>query len=314
MPKLLEILADGEPNSLKKLTALLQLEKEKLQQELDALQQQGIRLQRKSDEVRLIPQLALLDVAQLTKQLQPYQVFIKPVIDSTNQYLLDRIPQLGKGDLCLAEYQSAGRGRRGRQWLSPFAGQVILSFYWTFDRKKSVEGLSLVIGVAVAEALQQAGAKGISLKWPNDILLNGCKLAGILVEIANANNGLLNLVIGLGINLSLPKQTDNIDQPWAELIETLPDLNRNQLIIQIVKQIYHRLTQFEQHGIDEQFRQKWRELDHFFGETVNIITEKQTITGIEQGIDEQGYLQLAVNSQILKFNGGEVSLRGKITD
>ena len=315
MSKLLEILSDGESNSFKKLTALLQLETKALQHELNILQQQGIEFEITQDSVRLIPQLELLDFTFLAKSLKPYQVFIKPVIDSTNQYLLEHLTQLNKGDLCLAEYQTAGRGRRGRQWLSPFAGQAILSFYWSFEPKKSIEGLSLVIGVAIVEALQQAGADGVSVKWPNDILLNGRKLAGILVEIANIKNGLLNLIVGIGINLSLPKLTDHIDQPWAELCEVLPNLERNQLIIQIIKQIYHRLEQFEHNGINAEFRQKWQELDYFFGETVNIITEKQTISGIERGIDEYGYLQLESNDkeELLRFNGGEGSLRKKST-
>ena len=311
--ELLTILADCEPFLCEKLTAFLRINEETLLQRIAELRQQGIRIDMKERQVRLLPQLQTLDFMTLSRELRPYQVFIKPIIDSTNQYILNNIEKLNKGDLCLAEYQTAGRGRRGRQWLSPFAGQMILSFYWQTDARKPIDGLSLVIGMAIAESLKQAGAQGISLKWPNDVLLNGRKLAGILIEIVNQQNGLLNLVVGIGLNLSIPKQDSQIDQPWAELVETLPDLDRNQLIITIIKNIYHYLEEFEHSGITQAFRDKWREWDHFIGEEVNIITEKQIITGLEQGIDEQGYLLLEVNNKEpwQRFNGGEVSLRKK---
>ena len=312
MSDLLMLLAEGKSFSRPKLTALLGLNDEQLVQQIEELQQRGIQLDTENGQVRLIPQLQRLNNDYLSRELAPYHVQVKTVIDSTNQYLLENITRLNKGDLCLAEHQLAGRGRRGRQWLSPFAGQVILSFYWTFDAKKSIEGLSLAVGMAIADTLRKAGA-WVYLKWPNDILLDGRKLAGILIEMANTKNGLLNLVVGVGINLSLPKQENHIDQPWAELIEVLPELDRNQLIIQLVKNIYAYLERFEQEGINTEFRQKWVELDHLFGEEVNVITEKQVISGIEQGIDEQGYLQLVTNNgtEWLKFNGGEVSLRKK---
>ena len=312
MSDLLMLLAEEKSFSRQKLTALLGLNDKQLAQQIEELQQRGIQLDTENGLVRLIPQLQRLNNDYLSRELAPYHVQVKTVIDSTNQYLLENITRFNKGDLCLAEHQLAGRGRRGRQWLSPFAGQVILSFYWTFDAKKSIEGLSLAVGMAIADTLRKAGA-WVYLKWPNDILLDGRKLAGILIEMANTKNGLLNLVVGVGINLSLPKQENHIDQPWAELIEVLPELDRNQLIVQLVKNIYAYLEQFEQEGVSVEFRQKWLELDYLFGEEVNVITEKQVISGIEQGIDEQGYLQLIVNNseQWLKFNGGEVSLRKK---
>ncbi len=312
MSDLLMLLAEEKSFSRQKLTALLGLNDKQLAQQIEELQQRGIQLDTENGQVRLIPQLQRLNNDYLSRELAPYHVQVKTVIDSTNQYLLENITHLNKGDLCLAEHQLAGRGRRGRQWLSPFAGQIILSFYWTFDAKKSIEGLSLAVGMAIADTLRKAGA-WVYLKWPNDILLDGRKLAGILIEMANTKNGLLNLVVGIGINLSLPKQENHIDQPWAELIEVLPELDRNQLIIQLVKNIYAYLEQFEQEGVSVEFRQKWLELDYLFGEEVNVITEKQVISGIEQGIDEQGYLQLVTNNgtEWLKFNGGEVSLRKK---
>ncbi|MEE6075913.1 bifunctional biotin--[acetyl-CoA-carboxylase] ligase/biotin operon repressor BirA [Avibacterium paragallinarum] len=311
MFELLTLLADGKKNSRQNLTALLHCDETQINAHIQALSEQGIKFELNGDEIQLKPELPLLSAEKIKQRLAPYPVLVKPVIHSTNQFLLEQIEQLKKGQLCLAEYQYAGRGRRGRQWLSPFAGQVIMSLYWTLDRQINLEGLSLVVGMAIADTLRKAGAWGVKLKWPNDVLLNGRKLAGILVEIANRPNNLHNLVIGLGINLSLPKQHNNIDQPWAELVEVLPDFDRNKLIVSLSQNLIARLQQFEQVGIDEKFRQEWLEMDAYFGEKVNILSENHKITGIEQGIDERGYIQLMTEEGMRYFNGGEVSLRRK---
>lgn len=310
MYTLLSLLADGNIYSFQKLTALLDKDENALRADIDALQAQGLSLRCDDANVRLQPQTALLDAERLGRELAPYHVMIRPVVDSTNQVLLTRLADLQKGDLCLAEYQTAGRGRRGRQWRSPFAGQVILSFYWALAPAVSLNGLSLLIGIAIADTLKALGAADITLKWPNDVLLQGRKLAGILIEIASGKNGLTNLIVGIGINVSLPAQDNHIDQPWAQLVEVLPQVDRNTLIIRLVNTLYAYLAIFQQHGIGF-FRQRWLELDHFLGEPVNLISEKQVISGIEQGIDDNGYLLLSLEQgkKLLRFNAGEVSLR-----
>lgn len=250
----------------------------------------------------LVPSLPLLNPQQISTALFPYNIHYQPIISSTNEWILQNIPSLKKGDLCVAEYQTAGRGRRGRQWLSPFAGQIMFSFYWTFDPQKSIEGLSLVIGLAIAEVLN------VQVKWPNDILLDGRKLGGILVEIANHKNGMLNLVIGVGINVSLPKQTE-ISQPYAEICEIDPDVDRQTLLPKLIQHLYARLNIFEKNGINDEFQQAWQSYNAFSNNEVNVLTEQGVISGIEQGIDERGYLKVLCGNKIQMFNGGEVSLR-----
>lgn len=272
--------------------------------ELQHFRELGINIEESDQVVRLIPQLPLLNSQQISTALSPSQVHYQPVITSTNEWILQNIPNLNKGDLCLAEYQTAGRGRRGRQWLSPFAGQMIFSFYWTFDPRKSIEGLSLVIGLAIAEVLN------VQVKWPNDILFEGRKLGGILVEIANHKNGLLNLVIGVGINVSLPKQTE-ISQPYAQLSEIDPNVDRQTLFPILIQHLYARLERFEKEGIDAEFQQAWQNHNAFFNSDVNVIKEQHVISGIEQGIDERGYLKVLCGDEVRMFNGGEVSLRKK---
>ena len=297
---LLSHLADGEEKVRSNLTQFSQNLAEDLQQFRDA----GLNIIETAQGYRLVPQLPLLNSLQISTALSPYQVHYQPVMSSTNEWILQNIPNLNKGDLCLTEYQTAGRGRRGRQWLSPFAGQMIFSFYWTFDPKKSIEGLSLVIGLAIAEVLN------VQVKWPNDILFDGRKLGGILVEIANHKNGLLNLVIGVGINVSLPMQTE-ISQPYAQLSEMDPDIDRQILFPTLIQHLYVRLEHFEKEGINAEFQQAWQNHNAFFNSEVNVITEQRVISGIEQGIDERGYLRVQCGAELKMFNGGEVSLRRK---
>ncbi|OOF89166.1 biotin--[acetyl-CoA-carboxylase] ligase [Rodentibacter ratti] len=270
-------------------------------QQLRAL---GLNIEENTAYYQLIPQLPLLNSHQISTALSPCRVHYYPVITSTNEWILQNIAHLQKGDLCLAEYQTGGRGRRGRQWLSPFAGQMIFSFYWTFDPRKSIEGLSLVVGLAIAETF------GVQVKWPNDILFDGRKLGGILVEIANVKNGGVNLVIGVGINVSLPEKTA-INQPYAQLCEIDPNSDRQTLFPKLIQHLYTRLERFENSGIDEEFQQSWQKYNAFLHQAVNVITEQGIVSGIEQGIDERGYLQVQYGNERRTFNGGEVSLRRK---
>ncbi|WP_032825118.1 bifunctional biotin--[acetyl-CoA-carboxylase] ligase/biotin operon repressor BirA [Haemophilus haemolyticus] len=298
---LLTYLADCQPK------VRFELEKFSLdiEEDIKQLRELGLEIVVDSQNYCLVPSLPLLNPQQISTALFPYSIHYQPIISSTNEWILQNIPSLKKGDLCVAEYQTAGRGRRGRQWLSPFAGQIMFSFYWAFDPKKSIEGLSLVIGLAIAEVLN------VQVKWPNDMLFEGRKLGGILVEIANHKNGLMNLVIGVGINVSLPKQTE-ISQPYAQLSEIDPDIDRQTLFSTLIQHLYTRLERFEKEGINAEFQQAWKNHDAFFNSEVNVITEQRVISGIEQGIDERGYLKVLRGNKIQMFNGGEVSLRKKL--
>ena len=150
----------------------------------------------------------------------------------------------------------------------------------------------------------------VQVKWPNDILFDERKLGGILVEIANHKNSMLNLVIGVGINVSLSKQTE-ISQPYAEVCEIDPDVERQTLLTKLIQHLYTRLNIFEQNGIDEEFQQAWQSYNAFSNSEVKVLTEQGVISGIEQGIDERGYLKVLCGNKIQMFNGGEVSLRKK---
>lgn len=304
MSSLLECLSDCQPKVRSDLMLFFKLDSDELARDIALLREAGLNIQEEHDVCQLVPETPLLNPQTISTALFPYSVHYYRTISSTNEFISRQIEQLKKGDLCLAEYQTAGRGRRGRQWLSPFAGQLIFSFYWTIDPKKTLDGLSLVIGLAIAEALN------VKVKWPNDILLSGRKLGGILIEIINNKNGLLNLVIGIGINVKLPQSTE-ISQPYAQLTEQDPDIDRETILIKVIQRIYSRLAQFEEKGIDEEFMQQWINHNEFFGDEVNVFTEQGAISGIEQGIDKRGYLKVITDEGERYFNAGEVSLRRK---
>ena len=232
------------------------------------------------------------------------------VIGSTNQYLKDKSIDVENGHTCLAEAQTAGRGRHGRKWVSPYAASLYLSMHWSFSGGYSVlGGLSLAIGVAIVDALNQCGVQGIQLKWPNDIYAQGKKLAGVLIEVEGKIGCNCKAIIGVGLNVALPKNVQIIDQPWIDLAQlTDPLINRNFLAGTLINELARSLTLFERDGL-KPFISKWRALDIYANKAVKLIIGTQSITGINQGIDENGAILLETEQGVKAYHGGEISVR-----
>ncbi len=306
--QLLQQLADGKPHRYQQLSQVLNLTEDQLQNILTELIQQGIQIEQTKTDCIWQPAAELLDHSYLQQTLPNNHLIVLPVIDSTNQYLLDHLPQLPNNSVCLAEYQTAGRGRRGRKWISPFAGQVILSFYHCFPQHTQLSGLSLAIGIAVAQALTSLGYQQVQLKWPNDIWLAGKKLGGILIEMKqNPTSFDYQVVIGLGLNIHLPLDT-SIDQPIAMLSQQ-KQVNRNQIIAQLIQQINQVLAQFSTQGLTALLT-AWQQYDYFYQQPVKLLLEQQQIRGIAMGINPLGELLLQTEQgDIQTFAIGEISLR-----
>lgn len=224
---------------------------------------------------------------------------------------MDRIGELSSGDACVAEYQQAGRGRRGRKWFSPFGSNLYLSMYWKLEQGPAAAmGLSLVIGIVMAEVLQRLGAKDVRVKWPNDLYLNDRKLAGILVELTGKTGDAAQLVIGAGINLKMREPaTDTINQGWINLQEAGVNIDRNELTATLLNELRSALLHFEREGLTP-FIARWRGLDNFLDRPVKLLIGEQEIHGIERGIDPQGALLLEQDGVVKPYIGGEISLRG----
>jgi BirA family transcriptional regulator, biotin operon repressor / biotin---[acetyl-CoA-carboxylase] ligase len=268
---------------------------------------------------RLTTPVELLDREQVLAELtlstrsRIARLEILEAIDSTNSYLV-REAQAGapSGTLCLAERQTAGRGRRGRRWVSPFGTNVYLSLLWRYPFGPSeVAGLSLAAGTAVATALSAEGASDIALKWPNDVLWGRRKLGGLLLEVAGESGGPSTVVVGVGVNTRLePAVTAALDQPWVDLTTALgnTDIRRNRIAGRITEQLILALEGYGRSGLSP-FLTAWERFDCYAGERVEVAFGERKVLGIHAGVNERGALLLDTGHGIETFHAGEVSLR-----
>ena len=309
--KLVSILANGEFHSGEQLGEQLGMSRAAINKHIQTLKEWGIDVFTVTGKgYSLSSSMQLLNEDEINAQLDNGRLAVIPVIDSTNQYLLDRMDRLQSGDACVAEYQQAGRGRRGRQWVSPFGVNLYLSMYWRLEQGPAAAmGLSLVIGIVLAEALQELGAANVRVKWPNDIYLEDRKLAGILVELTGKTGDAAQIVIGAGINLGMrAPAAEAINQGWINLQEAGVTVNRNALSARIVNKLRSALAQFEQDGLTP-FVGRWARLDNFIDRPVKLLIGDREIFGIARGIDQQGGLILEQDGVKKSWVGGEISLR-----
>ena len=315
---LARLLADGETHTLESLADRLNLEPALVEEMLAELAAAGLPLSRREGGGARIPGgLELLAAERVEAALTPRaralltELGLHGEIDSTNTEALRRLDAgVGSGVVISAEQQTAGRGRRGRSWVSPFAGNLSVSTIWEFTGGPEVlEGLSLAAGVAVAEALVAVEVDGVQLKWPNDILHGGAKLGGILIETSGGGSGPVAAVVGIGINLRMPAEAaQSIEQPWTDVSRLASHPGRNELLASIINHLLPMLAEFEDRGLSP-WRERWSSRDAFAGREVFIERGGQRIAGRALGIDARGALQLDTGGSVLSFDGGEVSLR-----
>lgn len=236
---------------------------------------------------------------------------VLPVIDSSNRYLMAAASQGAPGGkVILTEQQTAGRGRLGRRWVSPFGCNIYCSLLWRFNLATSVlSGLAIVAAVALARALS-VHIEGIDIKWPNDIFWQGQKLAGILLEMQGEANGPAAVVIGIGVNVNmsdLGKQ--EIDQAWTDIrLASGKHVSRNALAAEIIHQLILAIQEFEQTGLAG-FVSDWTQWDMLMDQAVDIVMANQSISGIARGIDASGALRLEIDGIMKSYMAGEASLK-----
>jgi len=230
-------------------------------------------------------------------------------LDSTNTALL-RAASEGAADLsvCLAESQRAGRGRRGRSWLSPLGGNVYFSLLKRFAHGMgALSGLSLVAGIAAIQALGDVGVPGLGLKWPNDVLADGRKLAGILVELGGEFLGPCHAVIGIGINLRLPHDA-GIDQPYVDVATLCDPPSRNRLVAQLIARLETALQRFAAEGFVP-FAADYAQHDLLRGHPVSVRDAAGSRDGIAAGVDARGALLVRHGGASVAYDSAEVSVR-----
>ncbi|WP_162287087.1 bifunctional biotin--[acetyl-CoA-carboxylase] ligase/biotin operon repressor BirA [Pantoea stewartii] len=309
--KLIDILSDGEFHSGEQLGETLGMSRAAINKHIQTLKSWGLEVYTVTGKGYSFPApLQLLNEEAILGQLSQPDVAVIPVIDSTNQYLLERMDSLPSGAVCVAEYQQAGRGRRGRHWFSPFGANLYMSMYWRLEQGPAAAmGLSLVIGIVMAETLQSLGAENVRVKWPNDIYLHDRKLAGILVELTGKTGDAAQIVMGAGINLAMRNaDAAQINQGWINLQEAGVTLDRNDLAATLINRLREALPVFEQEGLAP-FVARWAGLDNFINRPVRLLMGEREVHGIARGIDNQGGLLLEQEGEIKSWMGGEISLR-----
>lgn len=316
---LLSILSDGERHSGEILAHQLNISRaavwksikrlESLGLEIEAERGKGYRLRRPVEllSAEKIRQSLLPEVAQTCNKID---VLFKT--DSTNSTLFNRLgEQQIQGNAVFAEYQSHGRGRRNNQWLAPLGSGLMFSVGWQFNiAPQTLSLLSLFMGVAVARSLQSKDIKKVGLKWPNDIVVEGQKIGGILLELRGETNGPVDVVIGIGVNYELPEGVESqIKRPITDICtHTKQKISRNEFAATLLINVFEILKKVENSDCAE-LLEEWRKLDYFIEQHAKLILPNEEIEGTLKGVDDQGLLLMSVSGDIKRFNAGEVSLR-----
>ena len=334
--QLLSQLADGYCHSGAELGKALGVSRTAIWKQLRKLEELGLVFQSvRGRGYRLESRLELLDARRIETTLSAASQTLLDRLDvfahtdSTNARALAYSSRPGRGYVCLAEYQQSGRGRRGRSWVSPFGRNLYLSLSWGYNEGVAgLEGLSLAVGSLLCESLEYWGLTDLELKWPNDLLWRGRKLAGVLLEVQGDPSGQCQLVVGLGVNFKISGQTAGaIDQPWADLDQVckhqmqkglapeaktpfpVPRIpGRNALAAKLIDRLLPLLAQFPETGF-EPYRAAWQSRDCLVGRSVILSSARETLSGIARGVNSQGALKLEIKDQIRLCYGGELSVR-----
>ncbi|AIS10736.1 BirA family transcriptional regulator, biotin operon repressor / biotin-[acetyl-CoA-carboxylase] ligase [Pseudomonas chlororaphis] len=314
MLTLLELLKDGRFHSGQALGAALGISRSAVWKQLQQLEADlGLSIHKvRGRGYQLAAPLMLLSPADIYEQSKdcPWAVLAFDSIDSTNAEALRAVERgVPAPFLVLAERQTAGRGRRGRKWVSPFAENVYYSLVLRIDGgMRQLEGLSLVVGLAVMQTLREFGIAGAGLKWPNDVLVGRKKIAGILLELVGDPADVCHVVLGVGINVNMQK-TDEVDQQWTSMrLESGKQVDRNQLAARLSMMLKAYLERHQAQGFSS-IQEEWEHNHLWQGNAVSLIAGVNKIDGVVMGIDQQGALRLEVDGVEKVYSGGELSLR-----
>ena len=314
--QLLSALSHGEFQSGQLLADTLGLSRTAIANHIQQLQQLGLDIYKvKGRGYCLAKPLTLLDAAKISQLRQSggADILVQNITDSTNSQLMQKVQDglvTEPGYTLVAEAQTAGRGRRGRNWYSPFAASLYFSMYWRLEQGiQAAMGLSLVVAIAIARLLKQQYQVDAKVKWPNDVYIDGKKLCGILVELAGQAHASCDVIIGIGMNIRLPQQAlDNIDQQYIDLtIASGQVIERNLLVVLLQKQLMALLTQFTYTGFSS-FVDEFNQYNQYRDKAVKLIGNTE-IKGTCLGVDQQGALLIETAAGVQAYFGGELSLR-----
>jgi BirA family biotin operon repressor/biotin-[acetyl-CoA-carboxylase] ligase len=316
LSQLIQLLSDGAPHSGTELGAALGVSRTAVWKNIKKLQAYGVTIQTmKGQGYALASPLILLDPLKIKSLLgdQSIVLHVFESIGSTNDYAKTLFDP-SRIQVCLAEQQTAGRGRFNRPWHSPFGENIYFSLSYPFTQELSqLGGLSLVTGLCLIKTLNELYvlSEPVGIKWPNDILANHQKLAGTLIEMKAESHGAANIVIGIGINVNMLKsESKSTTQPWTSLQKLTGQYqDRNSLVAQLIHNLVDYLERFTSKGL-KSFMKEWREYDVLKGKKITLQSTQQCITGEACGINANGYLQLKLDltGEIQAFSWGDTSI------
>lgn len=312
---LVDVLADGDWHSGEMLAADAGVTRAALSKRIERLREWQLDIEsRQGLGYRLTAPLERLDARALQAQIPTLRIKVAPIADSTNTQLLTAD---GADDpqALFAEMQTAGRGRRGRNWVSPFGANLYLSIAWSWTAwPPELSALSLAIGVACAKVLEAHGITDVRLKWPNDLLVDDRKLGGILIEHRGEAGGSCRVVVGIGLNLRMvASQADAVTQAWINLDEArvrhgLPPVGRNAFAAALLRELHAMLQTFDRDGFSR-VAADWARFDATRDTGVRILNGEQVLEGIARGVDTNGALLIDAVDGRHRIHAGEVSLR-----
>lgn len=315
MQAILALLSDSKFHSGEELGEVLGVTRAAVWKKLKKLESIGVKVHSvKGKGYRLPHTLELLSKERLYEFGVPENVITSLSFntESTNSDAKDYITRNGRLPALFAtEWQTKGRGRRGRQWESAVAKNVMMSFAWRFDGGPNlVEGLSLAVGVGVAQTLRRLGVQKPELKWPNDVQINGKKVCGILLEMV-ADQDVCHVIIGIGLNIQMNEEDmTKVEQPWTDLSSRLDYIpSRNQVIANITNELVDICSVFAKGNGIKHYQSQWQQHDVLYDQPVVVISASQQREGIAKGINESGALLLEENGELAVIHGGEVSVR-----
>ncbi|HEY2038003.1 MAG TPA: biotin--[acetyl-CoA-carboxylase] ligase [Steroidobacteraceae bacterium] len=315
-------LANGEFHSGEQLAETLGVSRSAVWKAVESLRELGATLHAvRNRGYRLRSGSDALDSSRITSLVAPaLRAHVQGVetawtVDSTNSVLLARQnPPFGTCDVLLAEYQTAGRGRRGRTWVAPPGGSICLSLCWSFrDVPQDLGALGLVIGVCALRALRESGLEDVRLKWPNDIVIEGNKLGGILIELRAESAGPASVVIGIGLNVALGARVlEAVRETGVSAIDVvtagLTQPSRNAIAAALITQMVRGLLVFEKEGL-QPFAEEWRAADALRGRQIDVHTLEGVARGLARGIDLHGALVVETPQGVRRFVSGDVTVR-----
>jgi BirA family biotin operon repressor/biotin-[acetyl-CoA-carboxylase] ligase len=317
-PDLLALLAGGNEVSGASIAATLGITRAAVWKKVEQLRARGLAVRAEAGRgYRLDAPIELLDATRIAKAIAPGErarvgtIDVRWQIDSTSSELARTTESLAMPRACLAEIQTAGRGRRGRRWQTPLAAGIARSFARRFDGgMATLAGLSLVAGIAVLRALADANIDGAALKWPNDIVADGRKLGGILVELGGDALGPCRAIVGIGLNVRIgAEQGDAIDQPWTDLASLAGAVpSRNAIAGRVLARLAEALDAFATGGFAA-FESEYARHDALRGLEVGIASGNEPWSGIADGVTSRGALRVVRAGRAIEVDSGEVSVR-----